>query len=84
MVCETKEFEVPTVPVEGVGAVADPVPPVKAVYHFKEVPVAVKAVAVAFWQYVTGEVTVGTPGIALIVTAMVALELSHPLTVCDT
>jgi hypothetical protein len=70
--------------VDGVGAVEDPEPPDKAVYHFKEVPVAAKAVAIAFWQYVTGEVTVGAPGIALIVTAMVTLELSHPLTVCDT
>ena len=41
---------VPAVPVDGVGAVADPVPPVATVYHSKVFPavaVAVSAVAVA-------------------------------------
>ena len=32
----------------GVGAVALPTPPVATVYHFKLVPVAVNALAVAF------------------------------------
>jgi len=41
---------VPAVAVDGVGAVVLLVPPVAAVYHFKEVPGAVKAEAVAFWQ----------------------------------
>ena len=43
----------------GVGAVADPTPPVAVLYQSKLVPVEVKAVAVAFWQYVTVVVTVG-------------------------
>ena len=38
----------PTVVVEGVGAVALPVPPDATVYHNKLFPVAVSAVAVAF------------------------------------
>ena len=49
----------PVADVNGVGAVADPTPPVAVLYQSKLVPVAVKAVAVAFWQYVTGVVTVG-------------------------
>ena len=40
----------PTVVVDGVGAVADPVPPVGTVYHNKFEPVAVSGTAVAFWQ----------------------------------
>ena len=49
----------PVADVNGVGVVADPTPPVATLYQSKLVPVAVKAVAVAFWQYVTGVVTVG-------------------------
>ena len=49
----------PDAVVNGVGAVADPMPPVALLYQSKLVPVAVKAVAVSFWQYVTGVVTVG-------------------------
>ena len=49
----------PAVVVLGVGAVAEPVPPVDVVYHNNPVPVAVSGVAVAPWQYVTGEFTVG-------------------------
>ena len=49
----------PVAVVNGVGAVADPTPPVAVLYQSKLVPVAVKAVAGAFWQYVTGVVTVG-------------------------
>ena len=49
----------PDAVVIGVGAVADPMPPVALIYQSKLVPVAFKAVAVAFWQYVTGVVTVG-------------------------
>ena len=40
----------PVAAVLGVGAVALLVPFVVTVYHFKAVPVAVRAVAVAFWQ----------------------------------
>ena len=77
------QYEVfPAVAVEGVGAVAIPVPPVDTVYHNRFVPVAVNAVAVAFWQYVTGVITVGAAGVAVIVTVTSNLaELSQPLTV---
>ena len=64
--------------VVGVGAVDEPVPPVAAVYHSKLLPVAVKAVAVAPSQYVTGVVTVGADGGAFTVTAIAALGLSQP------
>ena len=67
--------------VVGVGAVALPVPPLKEVYHLKDDPVAVSAVATAFWQYTTGVVTVGAAGVGVTFTAMVARELSQPLTV---
>ena len=40
----------PAVTVDGVGAVAKPVPPVAAVYQSKLVPVAVNADAAEFWQ----------------------------------
>ncbi len=46
-------------------------------YQSRLVPVAVIAVAVAPWQYVTGEVTVGAAGVALIVTVIAALGPSH-------
>jgi hypothetical protein len=71
----------PTVAVDGVGAVAVPVPPVAVVYHNKFVPVAVSAIAVAAWQYATGDVTIGAAGVALIVTVIAALGLSHVLAV---
>ena len=60
----------PVVAVEGVGAVALPVPPVAVVYHNRFVPVAVSGTAVAFWQYVTGVVTVGARGAAVTVTVI--------------
>ena len=44
----TYQVVVPAVVVEGVGAVAVPVPPVGVVYQSRLVPVAVSAVAVAF------------------------------------
>ena len=74
----------PTVVVEGVGAVALPVPPVAVVYQSKPVPVAVRAVAVEFWQYVTGLVTVGNAGVVMIVTIKGVLTLSPQLKVCVT
>ena len=66
------------------GAVALPVPPVEAVYHNKFTPVAVKAVALVFWQYTTGVVTIGAGGGATIVTVISARSLSQGATVCDT
>ena len=63
----------PIVVVLGIGAVELPVPPTAVVYHFRFVPVAVSATAVAFWQYVTGVETTGEDGIAFIVTTITAL-----------
>ena len=67
----------PAAAVDGIGAVAEPVPPVGVVYHSNPVPVAISAVAVAPWQYVTGDVTVGAGVIAIMVTVMAALGLSQ-------
>lgn len=77
---------VPTVVVTGVGAVADPVPPVAVVYQSKVFPapaVADKGTAVVFWQYETGEVAAGAAGLGF--TVMVKLlELEHPVNVAVT
>ena len=62
LVCDTQQGVVPTVVVLGVGVVELLVPPVAAVYHCRVVPVAVKALAVVFWQYNTEGVTVGADG----------------------
>ena len=67
----------PAVVVNGVGAVADPVPPVAAVYHFRLVPVADNADAVAFKQYTTGVVTVGAAVNVFTVTTIAALAPSQ-------
>lgn len=69
----------PAVVVLGIGAVALPVPPDGKAYHNNEVPVAVRAVAVVFWQKLTGVVTVGATGVALTITARAALGLSQPV-----
>ena len=71
----------PAVVVDGVGAVADPVPPVAAVNHNRLLPAAVNAVEVSFWQYTTGVVTDGGGGIGLTVTVMAALGPSQPFKV---
>ena len=74
----------PTVAVLGVGAVAEPAPPVAAVYHNKPEPVAVNAEAVAFWQYEIGAV-VGAAGAAFTFTTIAARGLSgQPFPICDT
>ncbi len=60
--------------VDGVGAVAEPVPPVAVVYQRRLVPVAVSAEAVAPWQYEMGLVTAGAGGVTgcgLIVTDVI-------------
>ena len=72
---------VPTVVVEGVGAVEFPVPPVEFVYHNRFVPVAVRAIAVAFWQYITGEETVGDGVEAVTLTVIANLGPSQLLAV---
>ena len=58
----------PDAAVDGVGAVADEVPPFDTVYHLRSEPVAVNGAAVAPWQYVTGVVTTGALGNAFTVT----------------
>ena len=63
--------------VSGIGAPDNAVPPTESVYHFNDVPVAVRAVAVFPSQYTTGELTVGAAGRAFTTTAMVALTLSQ-------
>ncbi len=68
---------VPVVAVEGVGAVVLPVPPVADVYQRRLLPLAVRAVAVAPWQYVTS-CTVGAAGGAVTVTVIAARGLSQP------
>ncbi len=67
----------PIVVVDGVGAIALPTPPVAAVYHNNPVPVAVSAVAVVPWQWVTGVVTAGAAGMLLMVTVIAALGPSQ-------
>ena len=46
----TYQVVVPAEAVEGTGAVALPVPLMATEYHWRLLPVAVKAVAVVFWQ----------------------------------
>jgi hypothetical protein len=74
------QYEVlPDAAVEGVGAVALPVPPVATVYHNSPAPVAVRGAAVAPWQYVTGVVTVGASGKAFTIREVVAVLEQLPL-----
>ena len=63
--------------VTGVNAVEEAVPPVETVYHFRLEPVAVSAVAVPYWQYVTGVVTTGAAGIAFTTTLIAVRSLSQ-------
>lgn len=68
---------VPATLVIGVGAVADPVPPVAAVYQSKDpVPLADKGLAVAPRQYLTGLFTVGA-GMASMLTVLEKVAI-HP------
>lgn len=71
----------PDIVVDGVGAVAFPVPPVEVVYHNNPLPVAVSGLAIASWQYTTGDDTTGVAVAATIVTTMDARGPSHPFTV---
>ena len=59
-------------------------PLVATVYHFKFVPVAVSAVAVAPWQYTTGLIAVGAAGVAATFTTILARLLSQVPVVCVT
>lgn len=71
---------VPAVAVLGVGATVEEDPPVATVYHLRILPdtgVAVNAVDVAPWQYVTGVVTVGAGGDGFTTTVRAALVPSH-------
>jgi hypothetical protein len=73
------QYEVlPEVDVDGVGAVPLPVPPVATVYHNSPVPVAVRGMVVAPWQYVTGVVTVGMIGKPFTRIVPVALAVPQP------
>ena len=69
----------PATLVLGVIAVLLPVPPVAVVYHLSDVPLALSADAVAYWQYVTGVVTVGLEGFALTFTVIAVRILSPQL-----
>jgi hypothetical protein len=69
---------VPAVVVEGTGAAARGLPPLAAVYHFNEVPVAVSAEAVIPTQYATGVVTTGAAGLGLIMIVTESRGLSQP------
>ena len=80
----TYQVTLPAVAVEGVGAVAVPVPPVGVLYHNRLVPVAVKAPEAAPWQYATGLVTAGAAGRATIFTITGTLTLSPHINVCVT
>ena len=71
----------PAVLVAGIGAVAEPVPPVAFVYHKRLVPPATNGLAVANWQYVVGVVTVGAAVVAVMLTVINARGLSQPLVV---
>jgi len=82
-VCDTQKLNVPAVLVTGVGAVALPVPPVAAVYHFKLLPVAVNGVADEFTQY-DGLLTVGADGVAFTVPVPHPCALGQLLTVTIT
>ena len=66
---------------EGVGAVALPVPPLAFAYQSKLVPVAESAVAVAFWQYVIDVVTVGAGVLAITFIVINARGLSQEFVV---
>ena len=68
----------PTVAVDGVGAVALPVPPAGTIYHIRFVPIAVNGTAVAPWQYVTGDVTVGAAGGAVTTTVVLPEQAVEP------
>jgi hypothetical protein len=70
---------VPVLTVEGV-MLAKYAPPVETVYQPKFVPVAVKALAAAFWQRFTGLITMGAAGNAFTFTAICARALVQPLT----
>ena len=59
------------------------VPPVATLYHFSEVPVAIKLEIVAEVQNVCAA-AVGAAVVLLIVTDTDVLELSHEFKVCDT
>lgn len=77
-VCVTQKELAPVLLVLGVGAVVLKMVPVSELYHFKEVPLAVNGLAVAFEQYSTGELTVGAAGVGLTVTVMAVRGPSQP------
>ena len=85
MVCVTQYDVVPGVLALGIGAVAEPTPPVALVYHIKLVPVAVNALKKVFgkdksWQAVT-LLTVGTAGFAFTVPFTATFTVLAPVEV---
>ena len=82
-VCDTYHVVLPTVAVEGVGAMLLPMPPVGVVYQRRFVPVAVSGLAAAPWQYVMGDVTTGAAGGGSTATCTLADE-SQPASVAVT
>lgn len=66
----------PTLPVDGVGAEEEPVPPLDVEYHNKLEPVAVNGLALWFKQRLTG-LTTGAEGFGLMVTVTGILGLSQ-------
>ena len=60
-------------------------PPLEVVYHFNEVPLALRGLVRTSLQYEIGDVTAGAAGTAFTTTEMGTRELSHPSTdVCVT
>lgn len=68
---------VPAILVDGVGAVALPVPPAELVYQSRPVPPAVRAELLPPIHRFTGELTVGAAGVALMVTTIFVRGPSH-------
>jgi hypothetical protein len=68
--------------------VVTPTPPVGVVYHNKVLPavaVAVRATAVAPWQYIGDAPTIGAAGVGVIVVVNNTLGLlSQPFNICVT
>ena len=67
------------VEVEATGAVAEPTPPDIVVYQSRLLPVAVKPKVGAFWQAVTGLVTMGAAMGDILLIAALAGDDTQPV-----
>lgn len=74
----TYQLKVPATLVDGVGVVADPVPPVGVVYHKRLVPTATSGLAISNWQYVA-LVGTGSCGLGYTIAFIGTRGLSHVL-----